>query len=135
MISTIISKLQAGNDAPLSSVSAAGTSPIAGGSDAGTVNNQPCEFPHNSLSSTVDSDDDDRRATGSEPSSVKEEAEKKGPCSKRETVEDVANMSASSSERGPTEDIAKLGDTETPVAYENASTYLLTKCDDSPRMC
>lgn len=106
MISTITSKLHAGEDAPLSPVlSAAGSSPTAGGSVAGTVKHQPYERPRNSLSSMSDSDEEERRAAGSDSRSVEDEAERRASISGREPIEDTAQQ----------------GDIETPVGYENGS--------------
>lgn len=129
MISTIITKLHAEEDAPLSPVlSATGSSPTAGGSVAGTAKHQPYEHPHSSLSSMSDSENEERRAAGSDSRSVEDVAEIKYPDSETGSVEDVAER-ASKSGRGPTEDKAQQSGIETPVGYENRSMYLATKCD------
>ena len=130
MISTIISKLHAEADAPVSPVlSAAGSFPTAGGSVAETVKHQPHELPRDSLSSMTDSEDEERRVVGPDSDFVEDLAETKDPASERGSVEDLVEMSASTSERGPTNDIAKNGDTEIPVGYENTSMYLSINCD------
>lgn len=124
MISTIISKLHAEADAPVSPVlSAAGSSPTAGGSVAETVKHQPYELPRDSLSSMADSEDEERRVVGPDSGFVEDLAETKDPASERGSVEDLVETSALASERGPANDIAKPGDTE------NTSMCLPTKCD------
>ncbi|KAF6240323.1 hypothetical protein HO173_001934 [Letharia columbiana] len=123
MISTMISKLHTGEDDPPSPVlSAAGSSPTAGGSVAGTIKHEPDEHPRDSLSPMADSDNDERRAAGSDSISVEDVAEEKEPGSQRGSVEDVAEMSASASERGSVEDTTQQGDTELPVGYKNTLT-------------
>lgn len=130
MISTMISKLHTGEDAPPSPVlSAAGSSPTAGGSVAGTIKHEPDEHPRDSLSPMADSDNEERRVAGSDSSSVEDVAEEKEPGSQRGSVEDVAEMSASASESGSVEDMTQQGDTELPVGYKNTRMYLTTKCD------
>ena len=106
MISTIVSKLHAEEDAPVSPVlSAAGSSPTAGGSVAGTVKHQPYGSPRVSLSSTSDSENEEMRAAGSDPRSFEDEAERRASISGREPIEDAAQQ----------------GDIETPVGYEHRS--------------
>lgn len=121
MISTILSKLHAEEDVPISPVSAAGSPPNAGGSVAGAVEHQPNEYPRDSSSSMADSDDEKRRAAACDSGYVEDVAEKKDPSSERGSAEDVAEMSASASEHRPIEDVAKQSDTEIPMGYENPS--------------
>lgn len=106
LIATIISKLHAEEDAPPSPVSsAAGRSPTAGGSVAGTVTHQPYEHIRSSVSSMVDSDNEERRAARSTPNSEEETAKKNSPDSERRSIRDAAEQNIPGSERASMHDV------------------------------
>lgn len=106
LIATIISKLHAEEEALPSPVSsAAGRSPTAGGSVAGTVNHQSYEHIRRSLSSMVDSHDEERRAASSTPNSDEETAKKNSTDSERRSVRYAAEQNTSGSERASVHDV------------------------------
>ena len=123
-ISTMIPKLHKEEDAPLSPVlSATGSSPIGGGSVAGTVKHEPSEFPRSSLSSTRDSGDEERAVAGSQSGSVKGLGEHKRTDSEGGPIQDATNAPASASERTPVDDEAEQGAERVPVGCETTSMY------------
>ena len=129
MISTIISKLHTDGDTPPSPVlSAAGSSPTAGESVAGTVKHQPHEFARDSLSMSSNSDDEEKRVADSDSYAVENLPDKHNAGSGHGSVEDLAEKSASNSENGRIENVANQGETEIPVGYEDTSTYLPMPC-------
>lgn len=134
MISTMISKFHAEADAPLSPVlSADGSVPTAaGGSGAGTIQDQPSNFPrNNSMPSITELESKEMRAAKSlsTRSSTEFEADIRHPGSAYEPIEDAAEISASASRDGPIEDIAKQGDSELPQVHEDTSMEYPLKCD------
>ena len=134
MISTMISKFHAEADAPLSPVlSADGSVPTAaGGSSAGTIQDQPSNFPrNNSMPSIRELESKEMRAAKSlsTRSSIEFEADIKHPGSAYEPSEDAAEISASASRDGPIEDIAKQDDSELPQVHEDTSMDFPLKCD------
>ena len=113
MIASIVSKLHAEEDAPLSPVpSAAEKSPTAEGSAVGAAGNQPYEHMPGSLLSTADLDEGKERAArrrdaSSTPNSVDDSANKNSPSTKHGSVQDATEKSIPASNAEPVQDVAE----------------------------
>ena len=113
MIASIVSKMYAEEDAPLSPVpSPADRSPTAEGSSLGAAGHQPYEHMPGSLLSTADWDDGEERAArrrdaSSTSSSIENPARNNSPGTKRGSVQDATekNIPVSNVEFG--QDVAK----------------------------
>lgn len=127
MISSMVSKLHTEGDTPPSPIlspvlSAAGGSPTAGQSVAGTVEHQTYEFPRNSLSSLPDSNDErSRRFADSDSQAVEDLPNKQNSDSGHGSIEELGEKSASATENERIENVATQGETEIPV---DTSTHL-----------
>ena len=110
MIASIISKMHAEEDAPLSPVpSVADRSPTAEGSAIGAADHQPYENMPGSLLSTADLDEGEERAArrgnaSSTSSSIEDPARKNSPGTERGSVQDAVEKDSLASNHGSVRD-------------------------------
>ena len=140
MIASIVSKLHAEEDAPLSPVlSAADRSPTAEESAVGAADDQPYEYMPGSLSSTADLDEgeqrpENRRDTSSASDSTEYSARKDSPGMKRGSAQDATEKSIPASNVASVQDVAETSSRTKTGSVQDVDNTSADRKDGSPKM-